>query len=101
MSTPPAQLCECFWAPGFAGETSSAQSSWHALSAVVSRVGSSLATGAIVPGDAVDLFSCMVWDHLLDWVFRFGTLALDLHLSLDASRSGWGARLLDRLVSAV
>ena len=79
MSTPPAQLCECFWAPGFAGETSSAQSSWHALSAVAFD-------------DAV---------VSLGGVFRFGTLALDLHLSLDASRSGWGARLLDRLVSAV
>ena len=34
MSTPPAQLCRCFWAPGFAGEPSSAQSFSHALSAV-------------------------------------------------------------------
>ena len=34
MSTPPAQLCRCFWAPGFTGETSYAQSSSHVLSAV-------------------------------------------------------------------
>ena len=53
MSSPPAQLCRCFWAPGFAGETSSAQLSSHALSAVafvdmlVSRVGSSLTTGVM------------------------------------------------------
>ena len=52
--------------PGFTGGTSSDQLCLHALSAVafadafVSRVGSSLATGAIVLGDAVDLSSWMV-----------------------------------------
>ena len=107
MPTPPAQLCRCFFAPDFAGETSSAQSSLHALSAVgfggvlVSRVGSSLATGAIVLGGVVDLSLWMVRAHLLDGVFRFGTPAPDLHLYSDASRSGWGAHLLDRLVSRV
>ena len=60
---PSPQLIRCFWAPGFTGKTSSTQSSSHVLSAVafddalVSHAGSSLATGAIVPGDAVDL-SC-------------------------------------------
>ena len=33
--------------------------------------------------------------------FRFGTPAPNLHLYSDSSRSGWDARLLNRLVSAV
>ena len=74
MSTPPAQLCRCFWAPGFAGETSSAQSFSHVRSAVtfddalVFRVGSSLASNAIVP----DLSSWIVQDCLLNRVFDSG-----------------------------
>ena len=47
-----------------------------------------------------DLSWWMVWDHLLLGV-RFGTPAPDLHLYSDASRSGWGAHLLDRVVSGV
>ena len=42
----------------------------------------------------------MVRVHLLKGV-RFGTPAPDLHLFLDAPRSGWGAHLLDRFVSGV
>ena len=47
-----------------------------------------------------DLSWWMVRDHLLMGV-QFGTPAPDLHLYSDASRSGWGAHLLDRLVSGV
>ena len=47
-----------------------------------------------------DLSLWMVRDHLLKRV-RFGTPALNLHLYSDASRSGWGAHLLDRVVSGV
>ena len=47
-----------------------------------------------------DLSWRMVIDHLLQGV-RFGTPAPDLHLYSDASRSGWGAHLLDRVVSGV
>ena len=47
-----------------------------------------------------DLSWWMVQDHLLK-VVRFRTPAPDLHLYLDASRSGWGAHLLDRVVSGV
>ena len=42
----------------------------------------------------------MVRDHLLKGV-RFGTPAPDLHLYSDSSQSGWGAHLLDRVVSGV
>ena len=47
-----------------------------------------------------DLSWWMVRDHLLTGV-RFGTPAPDLHLYSDASCSGWGAHLLDQLVSGV
>ena len=47
-----------------------------------------------------DLSWWMVRDHLLKGV-RFGTPAPDLHLYSDASWSGWGAHLLDRVVSGV
>ena len=47
-----------------------------------------------------DLSWWMVRDHLLKGV-RFGTPAPNLHLYSDASRSGWGAHLLDRVVSWV
>ena len=47
-----------------------------------------------------DLSWWMVKDHLLTEV-RFGTPALDLHLYLDASCSGWGAHLLDQHVSGL
>ena len=93
--------------PGFAGETSSTQLSLHAFSAVafddalVSRVGFSLATGAIVPGDVVNLSSWMVQVHLLGGVFEFRTPAPHLHLYLNVSRQGWGAHLLDHLVFRV
>ena len=56
LCSPPSALAGAFGAPGFAGEAHSAQSSSNALSAVafddalVSQVGSSLTTGAIVPG---------------------------------------------------
>ena len=59
LSAPPGSaLAGAFGAPGFTGEASSLQSCSNALSAVafadalVSRVGSSLAPGAIVPGGA-------------------------------------------------
>ena len=42
----------------------------------------------------------MVRDHLLKGV-RYGTPAPDLHLYSDASRSGWGAHLLDRVMSGL
>ena len=45
-----------------------------------------------------DLSWWMVRPHLLKGV-RFGTPAPDLHLYLDASRSGWDAHFLDRVVS--
>ena len=54
----PLSFARCFWAPGLARKDSSTQSSSHALSAVAfvdalfSRVGSSLATGDIIPGGA-------------------------------------------------
>ena len=48
----------------------------------------------------VDLSCWMVWDHLLEGV-RFGTPAPDLNLYSDVSRSGWGAHLLDHVVSGV
>ena len=48
----------------------------------------------------VDLSWWMVRGHLLKGV-RFGTPAPDLHLYSDVSRSGWGAHLLDRVVSGV
>ena len=47
-----------------------------------------------------DLCWWMVRDHLLI-VVRFGTPALDLHLYSDASRSWWGAHLLNRVMSGV
>ena len=47
-----------------------------------------------------DLSWWMMRDHLLKGV-RFGTSAPDLHLYSNASRSGWGAHLLDRSVSRV
>ena len=47
-----------------------------------------------------DLSWWMVRDHLLVGV-RFGTPAPDLHLYSDASSSGWGAHLLDQIVSGV
>ena len=47
-----------------------------------------------------DLSWWMVRDHLLKGV-RFGTPAPDLHLYSYASRSGWGAHLLDHVVSGV
>ena len=47
-----------------------------------------------------DLSWWMVRDHLLKGV-RFGTPPVDLQLYLDASRSGWGAHLLDCFVSGV
>ena len=47
-----------------------------------------------------DLSWWMVRDHLLKGV-RFRTPAPDLHLYSDASRSGWGTHLLDRVVSWV
>ena len=47
-----------------------------------------------------DLSWWMVRDHLLKGV-RFGTPAPDLHLYSDASQSGWGSHLLDRVVSGV
>ena len=57
MSAPPrSALAGGFWSPGFTGETGSSQSSSNALSAVafedalVPRVGSSLPSGAPVPG---------------------------------------------------
>ena len=58
VCTPRSALAGAFGAPGFAGEASSAQSSSNAFSALafedalVSRVGSSLAPGAIVLGGA-------------------------------------------------
>ena len=61
-----------------AGESCSIQSSSHALSAVAlvdalaSRVGSSLAAGAIAPCGVVDLSSWMVRNSLLDEVFDSG-----------------------------
>ena len=42
----------------------------------------------------------MVWAYLLQRV-QFRTPPRDLHLYLDASRSGWGAHLLDCFVSEV
>ena len=42
----------------------------------------------------------MVRDHLLKGM-NFGTPTPDLHLYSDASRSGWGAHLLDRSVSGI
>ena len=54
-----------------------------------------------LPGEARrDLSWWMVRDHLLTGV-RFGTPAPDLHLYSDASSSGWGAHLLDQIVSRV
>ena len=47
-----------------------------------------------------DLSWWMVRDHLFQGV-RFGTPPPDLHLYLDASRSGWGTHLLDHFVSWV
>ena len=47
-----------------------------------------------------DLSLCMVRDHLLKGV-RFRTEAPDPHLYSDASQSGWGIHLLDRVVSGV
>ena len=49
----------------------------------------------------MDLSSWMVRDHLLDGVFRFGSPAPDLRLYSDASRSGWGAHLLDRVQGVI
>ena len=46
-----------------------------------------------------DLSWWMVWDHLKGVLFW--TPALDLHLYLDGSQLGWGAHLLDRVVSGV
>ena len=51
-------------------------------------------------GVGEDLSWWMVRDRLLMGV-PFGTPAPDLHLYSDASRSGWGAHLLDRSVSGV
>ena len=99
---PPPPLSRCFWAPGFTGEPSSAQSSSHALSAaafvdsLVFRVGSSLATGAFVPGDEIGSLSVGRAEPSSRRGFRFGSPAPNLHLFSDASRSGWSARLLDR-----
>ena len=47
-----------------------------------------------------DLSWWVVRSHLLKGV-RFGAPAPDLHLYSDASRSGWGAQLLDQVVSGV
>ena len=47
-----------------------------------------------------DLSWWLVRDHILQGV-QFGTPPPDLHLYSDASRSGWGAHLLDRFVSGV
>ena len=107
MSTPHAQLCRCFWAPGFAGETSSAQPSLHALSAVafddalVSRVGFSLATGDHCPGQCGGSVFVDGAGPSSRRGFRFRTPAPHLHLYSNASRQGWGANLLDRLVFRV
>ena len=103
----PLSFDRCFWAPGFTGETSSAQSSSHELSAVVFsdalvyRVGSSLATGAIVPGGAGGSLFVDGAGPSSQRGFRFGTLVPYLHLYSGASRSGWGTHLLNRLVSGV
>ena len=97
---PSRSLGRCFSAPGFAGGTT--QLSLHALSAVatvdalVSRVGSALAAGAIVTGGKVDLSSWILRNCLLDGVFRFGSPAPILHQYSDASTSGWGSCLLVR-----
>ena len=95
ISRLPPPPCRCLWAPGFAGETGSPQSSLHALCAVafadslVSRVGSSLATGAIVSGDAVDLSSWMVRNRLLDGVFDSGLgLQICTYIRMRLGRDG-------------
>ena len=92
---PPLSFDRCFWAPCFAGEACSAQSSSHGLPAVacadalVSRVGSSLATGTVVPVDAGgSVFVDGAGPSSLRG-FRLGTPAPDLHLCSDTSRSGW------------
>ena len=94
-----------FGTPSFAGEASSSQSTLNALSAVafedalVSRVGSSLPV-PLSQEVREDLSWWVVREHLLKGV-RFGTSSPDLHLYSDASRSGWYAHLLDRVVSGV
>ena len=67
------------------------------VDALVSQVGSSLATGAIIPGDEVDLSSWMVRNHLLDKVFDSGLrlrICTYIRTRLDCSRvhSVFGAR---------
>ena len=104
---PQLSFAQCFWALVFAGTTCSAQSCSHALSAVifanalVSRVGFSLATGAIVLGCVGGFLFVDGAEPSSRRRFRFGTPASDLHLYSDASQSGWGAHHLDCLVSGV
>ena len=100
--SPPLSFDRCFWAPGFAGEASSGHLSSHAHSAVAfDGALVSLTTGAIVPGGAGGSVLVDGTGPSSRRGFLFMTPAPDLHLSSDKSRSGWGAHLLDHLMSGV
>ena len=97
MFAPPSQLAGGFGSPGFAGETSSSQSTLNALSAVafedalVPRVGSSLPPGAFFLGgergfvlvDGEGPVTCSRG-------FDLGHPLQIYTCTLDVSRSGWG-----------